>query len=82
MPAPVLHQGQNGTRSLQDVLQSMYYDLRALPTYTVAQLPTPASNSGALAYCSNGAAGTPAIVYCNGTAWKVVAALGATAAIS
>lgn len=79
MAAPVTKRGQIGTKSLQDNLQSLYFDLKTLPTYTVAQLPAPASASKGLAYCSNGAAGQPAIVYNNGTAWKVVATLGATA---
>ena len=82
MPAPTLTRGQNGAASLEPVLQAMYAELKALPIYTVAQLPAAASAPRGLAYVSNGAAGQPCVAYNNGTAWKVVATLGATVAAS
>lgn len=49
-----------------------------IPSYTLALLPAlRAGDAGALAYCSNATAGAT-IVCWNGTAWKIVAALGAT----
>jgi hypothetical protein len=49
-----------------------------LPTYTVAQLPTPASGiAGMLVRCSNGDAGAATVAMCDGSAWKVID-LGAT----
>lgn len=47
--------------------------------YTVATLPDAAACKNCIAYCSNGSAGSPCLVFSNGTNWKVVA-LGATAA--
>ena len=38
-----------------------------LPIYTVATLPTGAA--GQIAYCSNGAQGSPSLVWHNGTNW-------------
>ena len=52
-----------------------------LQSFTVAQLVgdmAAANRPGALVYCSNGSAGAACIAYSNGTAWKVVAAIGAT----
>lgn len=82
MPAPVVKRGQNGTKSTQSVLQAMYFDLKSLPIYTVAQLPAPATAPRGLVYVSNGAAGQPCVAYNNGTAYKVVATLGATVSAS
>jgi hypothetical protein len=74
--------GKVSSKAINDELAALAAAEPELPSYTVAQLPTPSANAGKLAYCSNGAAGSPGLVYCNGTAWKVVAALGATAATS
>ncbi len=82
MPVPTLPRGQNGSASIEAALQGVYYELKTLPVYTVAQLPAAASASKGLACVSNGAAGQPCIAYNSGTAWKVVAALGATVAAS
>ena len=40
-----------------------------LPQYTVATVPLAAGNTGNLIYVSNGAAGSPAIAFSNGTNW-------------
>jgi hypothetical protein len=40
-----------------------------LPSYTVAGLPSAASHTGAIVYCSNGAAGSPCVAFSNGTNW-------------
>jgi hypothetical protein len=80
MAAPKVPQGKNGSNSIEPVLQALYYELKTLPVYaTVSVLPAAAGATRGLAYCGNGAAGAPAIVYNDGTAWKVVAALGAVA---
>lgn len=58
-----------------------------LPSYTVAQLgasdmaPTIADNAGRLVHCSNGAAGSACLAYCNGTNWLRVV-FGAAVATS
>jgi hypothetical protein len=41
-----------------------------LPIYAVAGLPSAADHTGAIVYCSNGAAGTPCVAFSNGSAWK------------
>lgn len=40
-----------------------------LPTYTVAGVPTAASNARTLIYVSNGAAGSPVVAFSDGTNW-------------
>jgi hypothetical protein len=82
MPAPVVKRGQTATKTLTSTLQTMYYDLKSLPTYTVAQLPAPATAPRGLVLVSNGAAGQPCVAYNNGTAYKVVGTLGATVSAS
>ncbi len=49
-----------------------------LREYTVAGLPSPTSNTRRIYYCSNGDAGSPCLVFSDGSAWKVIS-LGATA---
>lgn len=55
-----------------------------LPSYTVAELvgidPTAAANIGKWVHCSNGAAGSECMAYCNGTSWLRVL-LGAAVAV-
>lgn len=50
-----------------------------VPTYTVAGLPS--GETGDIAYCSNGDAGSACLVVYDGSNWKVIA-LGATASAS
>jgi hypothetical protein len=52
-----------------------------LPAATVATMPPAANHPGALMYCSNGAAGSPCLVYSNGTNWLRVL-IGAAVATS
>lgn len=40
-----------------------------LRTYTVAQLPPAAANTGGIVYVSNGAAGAAVLAFSNGTNW-------------
>jgi hypothetical protein len=41
----------------------------ALPTYTVASVPSASENKGRIIYVSNGAAGSPCLAFSNGTSW-------------
>lgn len=50
-----------------------------LPSYAVATLPAAASSEGMMVHCSDGASGSPCLVYCNGTIWSQIA-IGAEAA--
>lgn len=51
-----------------------------LTAYTVAAVPAAASNTGALIYVSNGAAGSPVVAFSNGTNWLRVDTLAAISA--
>lgn len=42
----------------------------ALPTYTVATLPSAAANNRRVVHCSNGAAGAPCLAVSDGTNWR------------
>lgn len=49
-------------------------------SFTLSQinaLPTTTLKTGAVAYCSNGAAGQPCMAIWNGSAWRVLATIGA-----
>lgn len=51
--------------------------------YTVASLPDATTHKGVILFCSNGAAGSAALVRSDGTNWKVIGgAAGTTAAAS
>ena len=50
-----------------------------LPTYTVAGVPSAASNARKLIYVSNGAAGSPVVAFSNGTNWLRCDTLGTIA---
>ena len=51
-----------------------------LPTYTVAGVPSAATNARMLIYVSNGAAGAPVVAFSNGTSWLRCDTLAAVAA--
>ena len=74
-----LKRGQIGSRAINAAIE----DLATLPTATVAALAAapylPASNTGKLVHCSNGAAGAPCLAYSNGAAWLRIT-LGAAVA--
>jgi hypothetical protein len=52
-----------------------------LPTFTLAQLPSAASNTGRIVRCSNGNAGAACLAVSNGTSWLRVV-FGAAVATS
>jgi hypothetical protein len=64
-----LQKGRVSSRSINAAIAA----LETLPIATVAALAAapylPAANTGKMVYCSNGAAGSPCLAYCNGTAW-------------
>lgn len=51
-----------------------------LPTYAVAGVPAASSYTGAIIYCSNGAAGNPCLAISDGTNWLRCDTLAAVAA--
>lgn len=50
--------------------------------YTVATAPTASDYPGEIIYVSNGSAGNPCLAWSNGSAWKVLGAVGTSIAAS
>jgi len=65
--------GRGNMNDLTKVLSQLAQPTVPVPlaTYAVAGLPAAADYTGCIAYCSNGAGGSPCVVVSDGTNWKV-----------
>lgn len=76
-----LKRGQIGSRSINKA----FADSETLPSHTVAQLALapnlPATNTGRLVHCTNGAGGSPCLAYSDGTSWLRIL-LGAAVSVT
>ena len=52
------------------VSQNGFEGLITVPTFTVANAPSAEGLAGTIAYVSDGAAGSPILVFSDGTDWK------------
>lgn len=75
--ASKIKRGMVGASSINKAID----DAERVDSYAVAGLPTAASSTGKIVYCSNGASGSPCLAYSNGANWLRIV-LGAAVAIS